>query len=81
MNAATRVVRDAIAAAPVTMRELSRRCGVSHAQLARIVAGERNATTAVAKAVEDALDAIGADAASAARRVRQSLTTHHRGKK
>jgi transcriptional regulator with XRE-family HTH domain len=81
MNATTRVVRDAITSAPVTIRELSRRCGVSHAQLARIVAGERSATPFVALAVARGLEAIASEAASGARRIQRSLTSHNRRNK
>lgn len=81
MNAVTRAVCHALTDAPVSLREIGRRAGVSHAQLARIVAGQRNATPAVARAVADALDAIGAECARGADRVRRSLTTHQRGKR
>jgi predicted transcriptional regulator len=80
MNVVTRAVRHALAGAPVSLREIGRRAGVSHAQLARIVAGERNATPAVARAVADALDAIGAECVTGAAQVRRSLTSH-RGRK
>jgi transcriptional regulator with XRE-family HTH domain len=78
MNAVTRTVRDALAAAPVSLREIGRRAGVSHAQLARIVAGQRPATAAVAQAVAATLATVGAECDKAAARVRRSLTTHHR---
>lgn len=81
MNAVTRALRHALADAPVSLRELGRRAGVSHAQLARIVAGQRNATPAVARAVADALDAIGAECVAGVARVRRSLTIHQRGKR
>lgn len=76
MNVVTRAVRDALAGAPVSLREIGRRAGVSHAQLARIVAGERNATPAVARAVADALDEIGVECVTGAAQVRRSLTIH-----
>ena len=79
MNAVTAAVRRTLANAPVSLRELGRRSGISHAQLARIVAGQRNATPVVARAVADALDTIAAEALKAAALVRRSLTTHHRG--
>lgn len=73
MNALTRNVQISLAESPVSLRELSRRCRVSHVQLARIVSGERNATEAVAVAVADALEAIAKESAKAAVRVRRSL--------
>lgn len=80
MNALTRAVRNALANAPVSLREVGRRAGVSHAQLARIVGSERNATPAVARAVANALDEIGAECVTGAARVRRSLTTFKGGK-
>lgn len=73
MNALTRATQHSLANAPVSLRELGRRTGISHVQLARIVAGERNATEGVAIAVVDALNAIADEAAAAAQRVRRSL--------
>jgi transcriptional regulator with XRE-family HTH domain len=78
MNAITRSVQQSLANAPVSLRELARRTGTSHVQLARIVSGERNATEAVARAVADALDAIATESAKEATRVRRSLTIHQR---
>lgn len=78
MNAITRTVQQALANAPVSLRELARRTGISHVQLARVVSGERNATESVAKAVADALDAIATEAAKESKRVRRSLTNHKR---
>lgn len=78
MNALTRAVQHSLANAPVSLRELARRTGVSHVQLARIVAGERNATETVAVAVADALNAIAAEAVTEAKHVRRSLTNHRR---
>ena len=78
MNALTRAVQHALVNAPVSLRELARRTGVSHVQLARIVSGERNATESVAATVADALDAIADEATGQSRRVRRSLTNHQR---
>lgn len=78
MNALTRTVQHALANAPVSFRELARRTGISHVQLARIVSGERNATEAVAQAVADALDAIADEAVTEAKRVRRSLNPQRR---
>lgn len=79
MNAVTRAVRQSLAQAPVSLREVARRAGISHVQLSRIVSGERNATPAVARAVVKAFDAIATESSNAAARVRRSLTTHERG--
>jgi transcriptional regulator with XRE-family HTH domain len=73
MNALTRTVARALTEAP-SLREISRRAGVSPAQLSRIVSGQRNATPEVARAVADALSALGADCEKGAARVRRSLT-------
>lgn len=78
MNALTRAVQQSLTGAPVSLRELARRTGISHVHLARLVSGERNATEAVARALADALDTIAIEAAKEAKRVRRSLTTHHK---
>ncbi len=78
VNALTRAVQKSLEEAPVSLRDLGRRAGISHVQLARIIAGERNATPAVAEAVADALDRIAAEAKTGAARVRRSLDTHQR---
>lgn len=80
MDSVTNAVRLALAAAPVSLREIARRAGISHAQLARIVAGERRATRGVAQATADALDAIGLECSGGAARVRRSLTINGRKK-
>jgi len=76
MNALTRNVQISLEESPVSLRQLSRRCKISHVQLARIVAGERNATEAVAVAIADALEEVAKEAAKASVRVRRSLTAH-----
>ena len=81
MNALTRAVQQSLTNAPVSLRELARRTGISHVQLARIVSGERNATEAVARAVATALDLIAVESAKQAKRVRRSLTNHQREEK
>lgn len=78
MNALTRAVQHGLANAPVSLREIARRSGISHVQLARIVSGERNATQAVGRAIANALETIAAESAKEAKRVRRSLTTHRR---
>jgi transcriptional regulator with XRE-family HTH domain len=80
MDAVTRAVCLALNAAPVSLREVGRRAGISHAQLARIVAAERKATLRVARAVADALDAIGTECGDSATGIRRSLT-NQRGKR
>jgi hypothetical protein len=52
----TPAVAQAIAGAPVSIRTLAERAHVSHAELARIAAGQRNATRAVATSVMRALE-------------------------
>ncbi len=81
MNAVTRTMQRILADSPVSLREIARRCGVSHVQLARIVNGERNATPAVAAAVATALETLGADCTARAKRVRRSLATSGKGER
>jgi transcriptional regulator with XRE-family HTH domain len=78
MNTVTRSVQQALANAPVSLRELARRTGISHVQLARVASGERTATKPVALAVVEALEAIAAQATKESTRVRRSLTAHQR---
>lgn len=78
MNAITRAVQTSLANSPVSLRELGRRIGISHVQLARIASGDRNATAAVAEAVARGLEAIADESAKAASRVRRSLTKNQR---
>jgi transcriptional regulator with XRE-family HTH domain len=78
MNVLTRTVQQALANAPVSLRELARRTGISHVQLARVVSGERNATQAVAAAIAEALEGIATEAATESKRVRRSITNHQR---
>lgn len=78
MNAITRAVQHSLANSPVSLRELARRIGISHVQLARIASGDRNATPAVARAVADGLDTIATEAMTASKRVRRSLTNQER---
>jgi len=54
-NDVSRAVAKAIKQAPCSVRALAREAGVPHVSLALIVAGTRNATPAVAKAVATAL--------------------------
>jgi transcriptional regulator with XRE-family HTH domain len=56
----TITVRAALRASPVSLRELAADCGVSHAELARIAGGHRNATARVARRVAAALQRLSA---------------------
>jgi predicted transcriptional regulator len=73
-DALTVAVGKTIAAAPVTLRELARRAGVSHALLHRIVHGMVRCTPRVADAVVKALEGIAAVAQSGARTVKLART-------
>ena len=72
----TKAVRKALTEAPVSLREIGRRSGVSTAQIARLAAGERNATPAIATAIAKALDTLSADCAAGAARIHRALTHH-----
>jgi hypothetical protein len=80
MTRLSRVVRRALSDAPVSLREIARRAGVSHVQLARIVTGARPATPTVAAAVARALEGIGADCAKRAARLWPLLDSTRGGK-
>jgi len=72
MTRLTDVVRKAIDTAP-NVSALAKAAGVSQSLLARIQAGERQATPAVARKVAQALVAWGAKAMRAAGHIRQAL--------
>lgn len=63
----TVAVAKAMAAAPVPVREIARRAGVSNAYLARMALGERRCTARVGAGVAKALESIAAEAATAVR--------------
>jgi len=70
----TLAVAKAIAGAPVTLRELARRAGISAAFLHRIAHRTAGCTPRVADAVAKALEGIAQDADAEARRVRRAQT-------
>lgn len=74
-----RIVANALRRAPCSLRALARTAGVSHAQLARLVGGQRNATPPVAEALASALEQWGADCVSAAKSIRKALAQPKRG--
>ncbi len=68
----TEAVRRAIDGAPCSVAALARTAAVPQSTLARIQAGEREATPAVARAVARALDQWSAGCARLARGIRQA---------
>ena len=72
----TLAVAKAMAAAPVPVRDIARRAGVSHAFLHRIAQGQVRCSERVGARVAKALEAIAAEAEAAARILRRS---HERG--
>lgn len=81
MTSLTRAVARALTGVPISLRALSRVASVSHAQLARIVAGDRRATPAVALAVASALETLSNDFTNAAAQIRRSANNQRRGGK
>lgn len=80
----TRVVRDAIANAPCSMRALAEEAGVSPALLARITLGSRAATSPVALKVAAALERWSASCwreAQQLRRAARRVPTPRTGRK
>ena len=75
MDALTRAAAAAIRKAPVGIRELARAAGLSHTLLAYIIADERRATPAVARAVAGALEALGQEAMAAGKALRRAIQT------
>jgi len=65
-------VRDAIRCAPCSVRRLAEAADVPASTLVRILAEERAATPAVARAVVQALETWGTCCTRAARRIRQA---------
>lgn len=70
----TLAVAKAIAGAPVTLRALARRAGISSTFLHRIAHRTAPCTPRVAAAVAKALEGIAEDAGTEARRVRKAHT-------
>lgn len=77
-NALTRAVQRALAGAPCSVATLARAAGVPQSTLARIQAGERNATPAVARAVARALDEWGAGCTRLAHGIRRAAPRRKR---
>lgn len=73
-DALTLAVAKAIAGAPVTLRALARRAGVSSAFLHRLAHRTARCTPRVAAAVAKALEGIAEEAGTEARRVRRAHT-------
>ena len=71
MNRLTVAVRQAVRRSPCTLRALAREAKVPPSTLARILAGERGATPAVAHAVAGALERWGARCLQIAAAIRQ----------
>jgi len=78
MNVTSRAVREALAKAPGSLREIAQRAGVPHITLSHIMRDKRAATPNVANAVADALDAIATECTIGAAKIRRSLTTNPR---
>lgn len=72
----TVTIAKAMATAPVPVREIARRAGISHAYLHRMAQGEVRCTERVGAAVAKALAAIAAEAATAARMAKRA----HKGR-
>ena len=66
-------VRDALRDSPASLRALAREAGVPISTLSRILAGEREATENVARAVADALTKWGASCQGASSRILDAL--------
>jgi len=78
MDPLTRAVQLALLNAPVSLRQLSRRTGLSHVLLSRIVAGKRRATWPVAQAMAQALHEVSFVCDKEEERLRKALTIHGR---
>ncbi len=69
----TRTTQQILRNSPARLRAIARAAHVSHSTLARIVSGERDATPAVARALEHLFARWGRQYAVAARRLRAAL--------
>lgn len=78
MTALTRTVRDAIRNAPVSIRDIARRAGVSHVLLVHIMTGKRAATWVVAQAIASGLTEIANLSGRGAARIERSLKHQRR---
>src|SRR5712692_9441038 len=66
MDRLTEALRAAVAKSPASRRELCRAAGVEQSLLARVLAGERRATTTLCKRIARALRQWGTDCTTAA---------------
>lgn len=72
-RALTRTTRDVLCRLPIPLRAIARAAHVPHSTLARIVRDERNATPAVARALEQLFARWGREYGAAARRLKAAL--------
>ncbi len=73
MNRLTEALRAAVAKSPASRRELCRAAGVEQSLLARVLAGERRATTTLCKRIARALMRWGTDCTAAATLLRHAI--------
>ena len=73
MDRLTEALRAAVAKSPASRRELCRAAGVEQSLLARVLAGERRATTTLCKRIARALMRWGTDCTAAATLLRHAL--------
>jgi len=73
MTRVTSAVRQAVAAAPCSLRALARAAKVPHSTLVAILSGKREATAAVASAVAAGLEGWSLKCVVAATKVRRAL--------
>ncbi|MGH2670521.1 MAG: helix-turn-helix domain-containing protein [bacterium] len=77
-DALTDAVRRAIERAPCSVAKLARAAGIPQSTLARIQAGERNATPSVARSLARGLDGWSARCARLGDGIRQALLRGNR---
>jgi hypothetical protein len=74
-RALTVAVQQAVTEAPMPLKALARRAGVSHTLLQYVVAGARSVTPALAGKVADALEAVEHQAGRLAKPIRRALAS------
>jgi hypothetical protein len=79
-TARAKAVARALDGAPLSLRDVARRTGVTHVKLLRVTRGENIARPGLAEAVAGALDEVGRDCQRRAKRLRTAIKAQRRGK-
>lgn len=77
MDPIAKALKQALAKAPASQRELCRAAGINNAFLWRILRGERRASPALCLKLAKVLERWGSDCTAGAETIRQAVAQHH----